>query len=84
MQIRVIDGLLNYGYDRLAKRLIEKWLWCNIKVFKETGFLWEKYDVVRGRVGVPDRYPTQPGFGWTNATFIILLNIYNDLKSREG
>jgi alpha,alpha-trehalase len=71
MQLRVVEGLLNYGYERLAERLICKWLYCNIKVYKETGFLWEKYEVVHGRVGVPDRYPTQPGFGWTNAVFLI-------------
>ncbi len=71
MQLRVVEGLFNYGYDHLAKRLICKWLFCNIKVFGETGFLWEKYEVIHGRVGVPDRYPTQPGFGWTNAIFLI-------------
>lgn len=71
MQLRVVEGLANYGYDHLAERIIYKWLYCNVKVFKETGFLWEKYEVVHGRVGVPDRYPTQPGFGWTNAVFLI-------------
>ncbi len=71
MQYAVAVGLTRYGYKHLAVRLIEKWLNCNVKVFRETGFLWEKYDVVKGRVGVPDRYPTQPGFGWTNAVFLI-------------
>ncbi len=79
MQLRVVEGLLNYGYDHLALRVIAKWLSCNVKVFKETGSLWEKYDVVSGRIGVPDRYPTQPGFGWTNAVFLILLGILDDL-----
>lgn len=74
MQMWIIDGLLDYGYVHLAERLIKKWLSLNIKVFRETGFLWEKYEVVHGRVGVPDRYPTQPGFGWTNAVFLILLD----------
>lgn len=73
MQLRAAEGLLNYGYDHLALRVIAKWLSCNVKVFKETGSLWEKYDVVSGRVGVPDRYPTPAGFGWTNAVFLILL-----------
>ncbi len=84
MQLRVVEGLLNYGYDHLALRVIAKWLSCNVKVFKETGSLWEKYDVVSGRIGVPDRYPTQPGFGWTNAVFLILLGIANDLVSGDS
>ncbi|MEK7580837.1 MAG: trehalase family glycosidase [Patescibacteria group bacterium] len=71
MQLRVVEGLFNYGFDHLAERIIKKWLFLNIKVFGETGFLWEKYEVVHGRVGVPDRYPTQAGFGWTNAVFLI-------------
>jgi len=80
MQLRTIEALINYGYTRLAKRLVTKWLYCNVKVFEETGYLWEKYDVVYGRVGVPDRYPTQPGFAWTNAVFIILWNMLQDLE----
>jgi len=71
MQMWAVDGLKRYGFEHLASRIIEKWLHLNVKVFKETGYLWEKYDVVKGRVGVPDRYPTQPGFGWTNAVFLI-------------
>lgn len=84
MQLRMVEGLLNYGYDHLALRIIAKWLSCNVKVFKETGCLWEKYDVVSGRVGVPDRYPTQPGFAWTNACFLILLDIVGDLVERNN
>ncbi|KKR50156.1 MAG: Alpha,alpha-trehalase [Candidatus Curtissbacteria bacterium GW2011_GWA1_40_16] len=84
MQLRVVEGLLNYGYDHLAQRVIAKWLSGNVKVFKETGYLWEKYDVVSGRVGVPDRYPTQPGFGWTNAVFLILLGIASGLSEGDS
>ena len=84
MQLRVVEGLLNYGYDHLALRIIAKWLSCNVKVFKETGCLWEKYDVVNGRIGVPDRYPTQSGFAWTNAVFLLLLDIAGDLIERGG
>lgn len=80
MQLRVIEGFLNYGFDHLAQRIVKKWLFCNVKVFRETGCLWEKYDVVHGRVGVPDRYPTQPGFGWTNAVFLIFSNMLSSFS----
>lgn len=78
LQLRVVESFVRYGNLKAAKRIIKKWLFCNIKVFKDTGALWEKYDVVHGRVGVPDRYGTPPGFAWTNACFLILLD-----KARE-
>lgn len=81
MQLRTIEALMRYGYNSLARRLITKWLLVNIKLFSETGYMWEKYDVVNGRVGVPDRYPTPHGFAWTNAVFLILVKV---LKSLEG
>lgn len=83
LQLRTVEALIRYGDLHLAKRIIAKWLTVNIKVFKETGFLWEKYDVVNGRVGVPDRYPTQPGFAWTNAIFLILLDKAKELMTLD-
>ena len=79
LQLRTVEGLMRYGYNRLAKRLMIKWLFLNVKVFRETGHLWEKYDVVHGRVGVPDRYPTPWGFAWTNAVFLIMTRILASL-----
>jgi alpha,alpha-trehalase len=68
-----IDGLLKYGYREDAQRLAQKWLSLNTKIFKETGKMWEKYDVVKGKIGKADyRYETQEGFGWTNAVFLRL------------
>ena len=72
MELRTVEGLMRYGYNHLARRLMMKWLLVNIKVFRETGQLWEKYDVVHGKVGVPDRYPTPSGFAWTNAVFVLM------------
>ena len=80
MQLRTIEGLMRYGYNRLAKRIVLKWLSLNIEIFKETGNLWEKYDVVHGKIGVPDRYPTPYGFAWTNAAFVILVRVLNFLE----
>jgi len=86
LQLRTIEGLMRYGFNKLAKRLVLKWLALNIKVFKETGHLWEKYDVVHGHIGVPDRYPTPSGFAWTNATFLIMVRVLKFLEehSHEG
>ena len=43
------------------------------RVFERTGELWEKYDVVRQRPSHVGRYPTQIGFGWTNAVYVKLV-----------
>ncbi|GAC1391149.1 MAG: hypothetical protein NVSMB46_02600 [Candidatus Saccharimonadales bacterium] len=69
----LISGLRHYGYINEANRITKLWLNVQKKVFDETGVLWEKYDVVKGSVGKAGRYPTQPGFGWTNGVFICLL-----------
>lgn len=85
MQLRVVEALLHYGYIHLAKRFITKWIAVNVKIFRETGELWEKYDVVHGRVGQPDRYPTVPGFAWTNAVFVIFVKMLAQIeKAPEG
>ncbi len=69
----VIRGLLNYGFKEDAERIAEKWLNLNKRVFLRTGKFWEKYDVVNCDVGKSGRYPTQSGFGWTNAVFVKLV-----------
>ncbi len=69
----VIKGLLNYGFKEDAQRLAKKWLNLNRDAFTKTGKFWEKYNVVDCDIGEPGRYPTQDGFGWTNAVFVKLI-----------
>ena len=73
----VIKGLMNYGFRETAFRLTNKFLDLNKKIFEQTGKMWEKYDVAKGTVGSSERYPTQHGFGWTNAVFIRLLDKFS-------
>lgn len=75
----VIKGLLNYGFRGDAERIARKWLEMNARIFRETGNFWEKYNVVKCEVGIQNqnRYPTQIGFGWTNAIFVWLVNEFN-------
>lgn len=77
-QFIVISGLAKYGFMHDAHRLASKWLNLNNDVFKKTLTLWEKYDVVAQTKGKDGRYPTQSGFGWTNAVFLLL---YDFLKN---
>jgi alpha,alpha-trehalase len=70
LQFIVIEGLLKYGYHEDAKRLAMKWLKTNLDWFNAHGVFLEKYNVVNPekppQKGV---YPSQTGFGWTNAVF---------------
>lgn len=72
----VVIGLMNYGYKDDARRIVKKWMDLNVKMFKKTGKIWEKYNVVKGDIGKTGRYPCQDGFGWTNAVFF---RFYKDL-----
>lgn len=66
----VVEGLLKYGYREDAERIAMKWLRTNLDWFNTHGVFLEKYNVVN-----PDKppqkgvYPSQTGFGWTNAVF---------------
>lgn len=66
----IVKGLQNYGYHADARRIAMKWINTNLAWFNKHGVFLEKYNVVS-----PDKppnkgvYPSQTGFGWTNAVF---------------
>lgn len=69
----VVQGLLNYGYKKDAKRIMKKWIDMNKKVYNDTEVFWEKYNVVKLDKGKSGRYPTQKGFGWTDEIFVKMM-----------
>lgn len=75
----VIKALERYGYHEDARRIAMKWIKCNMVWYDEHGIFLEKYNVV-----APDHppakgvYPSQTGFGWTNAIFERLCQDYID------
>ncbi len=70
LQFLVVKGLQRYGYNEDAQRVATKWLTNNLNWFNEHNEFIEKYNVV-----APEKppakgvYPSQTGFGWTNAVF---------------
>lgn len=69
------QGLKNYGHHELADTLKSRWVSLNTKVFKETGKLMEKYNVVDpNQKGGGGEYENQDGFGWTNGVLLKLLS----------
>lgn len=81
LQYLTIRGLERYGYHDDAKRLTQKWLKVNLDWFNQTGVFLEKYNVVNPeKPPVKGVYPSQTGFGWTNAIFERLCQDYIDNK----
>jgi alpha,alpha-trehalase len=66
----VVKGLERYGYHKDARRIATKWLKTNQAWFNNEHVFLEKYNVVNPeKPPVKGLYPSQTGFGWTNAVF---------------
>jgi alpha,alpha-trehalase len=77
LQWIAVSGLRDYGQKVLARTIACRWLSNVNDVYRHTGKLLEKYDVVDlGRSGGGGEYPTQDGFGWTNGVVRLLLTLY--------
>jgi alpha,alpha-trehalase len=77
LQWIAIDGLRRYHLSSLAAAIACRWMSGVDHVYRESGKLVEKYDVVAtDRRGGGGEYPTQDGFGWTNGVMRRLLSLY--------
>ncbi len=75
LQWMAIRGLIHYGEEDLANDIRQRWLTVNEKVFRNTGKMMEKYNVVDTTlIAGGGEYPTQDGFGWTNGVYLGLLS----------
>jgi alpha,alpha-trehalase len=75
LQYLTYVGLRNYGFYETAEELKKRWIANNGKIFKETGKMMEKYNVVdtdSSAGGV--EYPNQDGFGWTKGMYLWFKN----------
>lgn len=80
-QILAWGGLIRYGYEEDASRLIYRWLYMITKAFVDfNGIVVEKYDVTRpvdphrvdaeyGNQGADFKGVAKEGFGWVNASY---------------
>ena len=67
LQWVVVQGLLDYGHDALAREVAERFVSLAERVYQRTGKLMEKYDVCDMSLDAGGgEYPVQDGFGWTN------------------
>lgn len=83
LHFMVIKGLQRYGYHQDARRIAMKWLRTNLRWYNEHGVFLEKYNVVAPeKPPLKGVYPSQTGFGWTNAVFERLCQEYIDGNGR--
>jgi len=74
LQWMAYSGLQNYGQTKLADEIKNNWLAVNQRVFKNTGKMVEKYNVVDMELeSGGGEYPVQDGFGWTNGIYLKML-----------
>jgi alpha,alpha-trehalase len=67
------QGLLRYNFTGTAAEVRRRWMSLNDKVFRNTGKMMEKYNVVdTGTEAGGGEYPNQDGFGWTNGVYLCL------------
>jgi alpha,alpha-trehalase len=77
LQWLAVDGLRRYGETSLAALIACRWMADVNGVYRASGKLVEKYDVVTtGRSGGGGEYPSQDGFGWTNGVMRRLMALY--------
>lgn len=77
LQYMAIQGLERYGMHNLAAEIAKRWINLNIKVYKATGKLMEKYNVEdTSLLAGGGEYPSQDGFGWTNGVLLKLIKRY--------
>lgn len=72
LQYLTVRGLHNYGYDKEAKRVSEKYIGAVTKTFDQTHNLWEKYNVREGSINVTHEYETPTMMGWSAGVYVYL------------
>ncbi|SDW17775.1 alpha,alpha-trehalase [Hydrobacter penzbergensis] len=78
LQWMTIIALEKMGSHELAKEIATRWLNLNNEVYKRTGKLMEKYNVIDMHLEAGGgEYPGQDGFGWTNGVCAALAKKYN-------
>lgn len=80
----VVEGLERYGYHEEARKIARAWVKTNVEWFSRHGVLQEKYNVANPRKKpVEGVYPSQTGFGWTNAILLKFVKDYDLLEEAD-
>ncbi len=77
-------GLLKYGFEEDAKRLMIKYLKAHAAFFRTYGTFAEKLHGETGGKADKFHYESQEGFGWTNAVFYRYIKILDAMERGES
>ena len=78
--VLAIAGLDKYGYRKDAARIARKYVDSSIRIFRETGNLWEKYNAVKVNLEVNEEYKMSPFMGWTAGAYLYASDYLNNIK----
>jgi alpha,alpha-trehalase len=74
LQYLCYRGMEKYGFKKEAEEIAKNFISTVYKNWNETGKIWEKYNGETGDLTqISERYPTQSGFGWTNAVVEVFI-----------
>jgi alpha,alpha-trehalase len=84
LQWIAVNGLYYYDYDALGNEAAKRWIERNRAVYKSTGKMVEKYNVLDvSLLAGGGEYALQDGFGWTNGVAIAFLHIFEQAEQIE-
>ncbi|RLM84943.1 putative trehalase [Panicum miliaceum] len=87
LQHLIVEGLVNCGSAEareFAEDIATRWVRTNYAAYKESGVMYEKYDVeVCGRSGGSGEYKHQTGFGWSNGVVLSFLEEFGWPRGKE-
>jgi alpha,alpha-trehalase len=76
LQWIAVSGLRDYAQTSLAATIACRWMGNVNELYRQSGKLVEKYNVVTIGRGGGGEYPLQDGFGWTNGVMRRLMVLY--------
>ena len=82
LEYLTVIGLLQYGFVEDAKRIMEKSIKAHTKIFKKHRTLFERINGITGEKPKDFHYPTQAGFGWTNAIFYRYVKLLEAIEEK--
>ncbi|OGE18797.1 hypothetical protein A2871_01840 [Candidatus Daviesbacteria bacterium RIFCSPHIGHO2_01_FULL_41_23] len=82
LEYLTVMGLLNYGYSKEAIRIMQKSVKAHAALFRKYKTFFEKINGETGDKPNDFHYPTQTGFGWTNAIFYKYIKLLDNLEAQ--
>lgn len=83
LEYLTVIGLLRYGYNVEAKRIMKNSVKTHARLFRQYNTFFEKIDGSTGKPSVGYAYAMQEGFGWTNAIFYRYIQILDALDTNQ-